>query len=48
MVMKPTVWTRLKNQRATWDKIKWTWLPETNREAGDSVVRNFPALVCAK
>ena len=41
MVTKPTVWTRLKNQRATWDKIRWTWLPETNREAGDSVVRNF-------
>ena len=49
MVMKPTVWTRLKNQRATWDKIKWTWLPETNREAGDSVVRNFlAALVSGK
>jgi cytochrome b-561 len=41
MVTKPTVWTRLKNQRATWDKFRWTWLPETNREAGDSVVRNF-------
>jgi quinol-cytochrome oxidoreductase complex cytochrome b subunit len=41
MATKPTVWARLKNQRATWDKIKWTWMPETNREAGDSVVRNF-------
>src|SRR5688572_31727731 len=41
MATKPTVWARLKNQRATWEKIKWTWVPETNREAGDSVVRNF-------
>ncbi len=41
MVTKPSILARLKNQRATWDKIKWTWLPETNREAGDSVVRNF-------
>ena len=25
----------------TWEKVKWTWQPETYREAGDSVVRNF-------
>jgi quinol-cytochrome oxidoreductase complex cytochrome b subunit len=24
-----------------WERIKWTWQPETYREAGDSVVRNF-------
>ena len=41
MVTKSKVWTMLKDGRATWDKIKWTWLPETNREAGDSVVKNF-------
>lgn len=38
---KRSPWAMLKDRRATWDKIKWTWLPETNREAGDSVVRNF-------
>ncbi len=32
---------RLKKGRETWKQIKWTWLPESNREAGDSVVRNF-------
>jgi quinol-cytochrome oxidoreductase complex cytochrome b subunit len=26
---------------SAWEKIKWTWQPETYREAGDSVVRNF-------
>lgn len=41
MVTKSSAWEMLKNRRATWDKIKWTWLPETNREAGDSVVKNF-------
>jgi cytochrome b-561 len=33
-----------------WDKLSWTWAPATEREAGDSVVRNlllhwFPAKV---
>jgi len=28
-------------KRSRWDKIRWTWLPETNRQAGDSIVRNF-------
>jgi quinol-cytochrome oxidoreductase complex cytochrome b subunit len=33
-----------------WDKVIWTWRPQTGREAGDSVVRNlllhwFPAKV---
>jgi quinol-cytochrome oxidoreductase complex cytochrome b subunit len=27
--------------KSTWEKIKWTWLPASEREAGDSVVRNF-------
>lgn len=34
-------WAKLPDRRAAWQKMKWTWLPETNREAGDSVVRNF-------
>ena len=41
MVTIRRTWEKIKDPRATWDKIKWTWLPETNREAGDSVVRNF-------
>ena len=41
MVMKRSAWTRLQERRETWKQIKWTWLPESNREAGDSVVRNF-------
>jgi cytochrome b-561 len=41
MATKSSTWARLKDTRATWQKIKWTWRPETNREAGDSVVRNF-------
>ncbi|HSF25725.1 MAG TPA: DUF4405 domain-containing protein, partial [Blastocatellia bacterium] len=28
-------------RRSTWEKIKWTWQPGTNREAGDAIVRNF-------
>lgn len=33
-----------------WEQITWTWRPATEREAGDSVVRNlllhwFPAKV---
>jgi quinol-cytochrome oxidoreductase complex cytochrome b subunit len=28
-------------RRSTWEQIKWTWQPASNREAGDSVVRNF-------
>ena len=27
--------------RKTWETIKWSWQPASNREAGDSVVRNF-------
>lgn len=41
MVTKFSVWTKLKDRRVVWQKIKWTWMPKTNREAGDSVVRNF-------
>ena len=25
----------------SWQKIKWTWVPASDREAGDSIVRNF-------
>jgi quinol-cytochrome oxidoreductase complex cytochrome b subunit len=31
----------MATKRSTWEKITWTWRPESNREAGDSVVRNF-------
>jgi quinol-cytochrome oxidoreductase complex cytochrome b subunit len=29
------------NKSTTWQRIKWTWQPRSEREAGDSVVRNF-------
>jgi quinol-cytochrome oxidoreductase complex cytochrome b subunit len=41
MVTKRSALAIFKNRRATWEKIKWTWQPESQREAGDSVVRNF-------
>ena len=28
-------------KRSTWEKFKWSWQPETKRQAGDSVVKNF-------
>jgi quinol-cytochrome oxidoreductase complex cytochrome b subunit len=28
-------------RRSMWDKVMWTWQPETYRQAGDSIVRNF-------
>ena len=31
----------MSSKQTTWQKIKWTWQPESDREAGDSVVRNF-------
>src|SRR5215831_13381491 len=31
----------MTTKQTTWQKIRWTWLPASNREAGDSVVRNF-------
>jgi quinol-cytochrome oxidoreductase complex cytochrome b subunit len=31
----------MATKRSTWEKIAWTWQPASNREAGDSVVRNF-------
>ncbi|MGD9563044.1 MAG: cytochrome bc complex cytochrome b subunit [Pyrinomonadaceae bacterium] len=27
--------------KAVWDKLTWTWRPESKREAGDAIVRNF-------
>ncbi len=27
--------------KSTWEKIRWTWQPASEREAGDSIVRNF-------
>src|SRR5512138_1948019 len=41
MVTKRSTWARVKDPGSAWNKIKWTWQPESNREAGDSVVRNF-------
>ncbi|HEX7296520.1 MAG TPA: hypothetical protein VF251_12245, partial [Pyrinomonadaceae bacterium] len=28
-------------KRSAWEKVKWSWQPETKRQAGDSVVKNF-------
>lgn len=28
-------------RKSTWEKITWTWQPASEREAGDSIVRNF-------
>jgi quinol-cytochrome oxidoreductase complex cytochrome b subunit len=28
-------------KRSVWEKLTWTWQPEGEREAGDSIVRNF-------
>jgi len=31
----------MATKRPTWEKIVWTWRPASEREAGDSIVRNF-------
>ncbi len=31
----------MATKRSTWEKIIWTWRPASEREAGDSIVRNF-------
>ncbi|MGH9849783.1 MAG: cytochrome b N-terminal domain-containing protein [Blastocatellia bacterium] len=31
----------MATKRSTWEKITWTWKPASEREAGDSIVRNF-------
>lgn len=31
----------MQAKRTIWQKATWTWLPASDREAGDSVVRNF-------
>jgi quinol-cytochrome oxidoreductase complex cytochrome b subunit len=41
MAIKRSIWTRLPDPRRTWSKVSWTWQPDTYREAGDSVVKNF-------
>lgn len=41
MVTKRLTWAKRPNLKQTWNKIRWTWQPESYREAGDSVVRNF-------
>lgn len=40
----------MEAKRTLWDRLTWSWSPESDREAGDSVVRNlllhwFPAKV---
>jgi cytochrome b-561 len=41
MVTKRSTWAKRPNLKQTWNKIRWTWQPDSYREAGDSVVRNF-------
>ncbi|HEX6046275.1 MAG TPA: cytochrome b N-terminal domain-containing protein [Pyrinomonadaceae bacterium] len=41
METKRSIWARLPDPRRTWTRVRWTWQPETYREAGDSVVKNF-------
>src|SRR5947208_2372290 len=41
---------KMQAQKNIWRKLTWTWKPESERDAGDSVVRNlllhwFPAKV---
>ena len=31
----------MTTKRSTWEKMAWTWRPVSEREAGDSIVRNF-------
>lgn len=31
----------MQAKRSIWQKATWTWLPASDREAGDSIVRNF-------
>ena len=31
----------MSTRRSTWERIRWTWLPASTREAGDSIVKNF-------
>ncbi len=31
----------MATKRSTWEKISWTWRPASDREAGDSIVKNF-------
>lgn len=31
----------MQTKRSSWQKLTWTWQPASDREAGDSVVRNF-------
>ncbi len=31
----------METKQSTWQKIRWTWQPASDREAGDSIVRNF-------
>ena len=39
-IPKPSFRDRLA-WRPVWEKLTWTWAPESKREAGDAIVRNF-------
>lgn len=39
-IPKPSFRDRLA-WRPIWEKLTWTWAPESKREAGDAIVRNF-------
>jgi cytochrome b-561 len=41
MVTKRSTWGKLPNPKTVWNRIRWSWQPETYRQAGDSVVKNF-------
>src|SRR5512138_759618 len=31
----------MATRRSMWETLRWTWLPASTREAGDSIVKNF-------
>ena len=41
MATKRSVLGRIAGAGSVWDRAKWSWQPESYREAGDSVVKNF-------
>ena len=38
---KPAARERKFDLRSNWEKLTWTWRPDTKREAGDAIVKNF-------
>ncbi len=31
----------LQERKGLWDRLTWSWRPQSNREAGEAVVANF-------